>query len=177
MAIEHSVPDNVVPINDDWKLGGGDHDPNRLTYRKAPKEVTESITFRVPLTMKEEIKQLLDQGKLAHIQIESYSDFMIDATALLLERIEALEVVGQHYHSTARRMHRQRQLAEHRKSFLSTAEDTLELLKSDIHGLEEFLATLLLEKSHLTNEPKDHVAQLNKLIERTRQLLKDSEEG
>jgi hypothetical protein len=177
VTMEHSVPNNVVPINDDWKLGGNGHDPNRITYQKAPKEVTESLTFRIPLSMKEEIKQLLDQGKLAHIQIESYSDFMIDATALLLERIEALEIVGQHYHSTARRMHRQRQLAEYRQSFLSTAKDTLELLKSDVHALQEFLATLLLEKSHLTNEPKEHVAQLDKLIERTRQLLKDSEEG
>lgn len=172
MAIE-----NIVPF-DPWRLNKepDTFDPNRTTFRRGQKDVTEMVSFRLPLYLKREMTELLDQSKLAHIEIKTISDFMVDATVLMLERLEALNIEGQQRFSTTRKMQRQRQLSEDRSALLEDAEETLDLLSKqrDMHGISELLETLINEQECLTSEPQSYKDNLTKLIERSTSLLRES---
>lgn len=173
---------NITPITPGpyahlWEMANDKaFDPDRRPYLKTRNEPSDPVSFRIPSKLKREIDELLAKQLIPGIV--TLSDFLVDAVALSLERIDGMELPGMQHFSATRKLQRQRQLNQDRLAFLEETEDTLDVLikERDLQGMQDLLDTLHFQQNRVTTEPKSYQDKLAKHVDRVVTLIKEAQE-
>lgn len=176
------IPGNIIPITPGpyahlWEMANDkSFDPDRRPYLKTRNEPSDPVSFRVPSKLKREIDELLAKQLIPGIT--TVSDFLVDAVALSLERIDGMELPGMQHFAASRRLARQRQLNKDRVDFLEETEETIDMhaKERDIQALQETLDLLHEQQNKITNEPKSYQDKLAKHVDRVITLIKEAQE-